>query len=94
VVRKEVKGKEDLEVVTVPTDDHRSYRISSEKIKRELGFVPRRTIEDAVRDLIAAFQSNKIPNPLKDPRYYNLKTMQRLPLDLQPNEPYATRRRS
>ena len=40
---------EEVEIVTTPTDDHRSYRISAEKIERELGFVPRRTIEDAVR---------------------------------------------
>jgi len=74
-----VVGK-DVEIVTTPTDDHRSYHISSEKIKRELGFVPQRTIEDAVRDLVAAFQAGKIPNPMTDIRYYNIKTMQAVSL--------------
>lgn len=67
---------EDVEIRTTPTDDNRSYHISSEAIRRELGFVPKRTIEDAVRDLIAAFRGGKIPDPMTDIRYYNIKTMQ------------------
>jgi len=66
---------EDVEIITAPTDDNRSYHICSEKIKRELGFVPKHTIEDAVRDLVAAFRAGKIPNPMTDIRYYNVKTM-------------------
>jgi nucleoside-diphosphate-sugar epimerase len=71
---------EDVEIVTTPTDDHRSYHVSSEKIKRELGFTPQHTIEDAVRDLVDAFRADKIPNPMRDIRYYNIKTMQHLQL--------------
>jgi len=70
----------DVEVVTTPTDDNRSYHISSEKIKRELGFVPKHTIEEAVRDLVAAFEAGQIPQPMTDIRYYNIKTMQALNL--------------
>ena len=66
---------EDVEIVTIPTDDIRSYHISSEKIKRELGFVPKHSIEDAVRDLVAAFKTGKIPDPMTDIHYYNVKTM-------------------
>lgn len=70
----------DVIVVTTPTDDNRSYHISSEKIKRELGFAPKHTIEDAVRDLVAAFKAGKIPQSMTDIRYYNIKTMQALHL--------------
>lgn len=70
-----VVGKELVEIVTTPTNDNRSYHISSEKIKRELGFEPKHTIEDAVKDLCHAFKSGKIPNPMDDIRYYNIKTM-------------------
>lgn len=69
-----------VEIVTTPTDDHRSYHISSERIKRELGFAPRHTIADAVKDLVAAFKAGKIPDPMTDIRYYNIKTMQALQL--------------
>lgn len=71
---------QDVEIITMPTDDHRSYHISSEKIKRDLGFVPQHTIEEAVRELVDAFQAGKIPNSMTDIRYYNIKTMQALNL--------------
>ncbi len=66
---------EDVEVITTPTSDNRSYHISSEKIKRELGFEPKHTIEEAARDLVTAFEAGKIPDSMTDIRYYNVKTM-------------------
>jgi nucleoside-diphosphate-sugar epimerase len=68
------------EIVTTPSDDNRSYHISSERIRRELGFVPAHDIEDAVRGLVDGFQAGKIPNSMTDIRYYNIKTMQALQL--------------
>lgn len=65
-----------VEIVHEPTDDLRSYRVCAEKIQRDIGFVPRFTIADAARDLLAAFQAGKVPHSLTDPRYYNIKTMQ------------------
>jgi nucleoside-diphosphate-sugar epimerase len=70
----------EVEIVTTQTNDNRSYHICSDKIKRELGFVPKRTIEDAVRDLDKAFKEGKISNPMTDLRYYNIKMMQALKL--------------
>ncbi|HLO84514.1 MAG TPA: NAD-dependent epimerase/dehydratase [Nostocaceae cyanobacterium] len=69
---------ESVEIVTTPTNDTRSYHVSSEKIKQELGFVPSHTVEDAVRDLVAAFKANQIPDPMTDNRYYNVKVMKDL----------------
>src|SRR6185436_15698642 len=67
---KEIVGA-DVEIVTTKTDDLRSYHISSAKIKRELGWEPRHTIQDAVSDLVSAFQAGRIPDPMTAPRYYN-----------------------
>lgn len=69
-----------VQVRTEPTDDPRSYHVSSEKIRRQLGFNATRTIEDAVRDLQAAFGAGWIPNAMGDDRYYNIKRMQHLNL--------------
>ena len=71
---------QDVRIVTTPTDDNRSYHISSDKIKRELGFEARHTIEDAVRDLVEAFQTGKVPDSMTDDRYYNIKMMQKVKL--------------
>jgi nucleoside-diphosphate-sugar epimerase len=76
VVSREVPGREQVEIVTTPSDDLRSYHISSEKIRRELGFVPKRTIEDAVRDLCRAFAAGKVPDPVGAIEYYNVKAIQ------------------
>jgi len=70
----------DVRIVTTPTDDNRSYHISSAKIKRELGFEATRTIDEAVRDLQTAFQAGKVPNSMTDERYFNIKRMQRVNL--------------
>lgn len=67
---------DDVRIVTSPSDDLRSYHISSEKIERELGWAPRRNVGDAVRDLLWAFRAGKAPHSLTDPRYFNIKTMQ------------------
>lgn len=77
-----VKGVvgDEVEIVTTPTDDNRSYHVSSEKIARELGFAPRHTIEEAVTDLAEAFAAGKVPDPMTDIRYYNIKTMQAIKL--------------
>lgn len=73
-----VVGDNKVEIITTPSDDHRSYHISSAKIERELGFKPKHTIADAVRDLVAAFRGGKVPGAMTDPRYYNIKMMQQL----------------
>ena len=72
---------EDVRLITTPTDDNRSYHISSEKIKHQLGFLPTHTIRDAVKDLVVAFKEGLLPNSLDDERYFNIKRMQSLNLE-------------
>ena len=72
---KEVIGQ-DVRMVTLPTEDNRSYHISSKKIYDELGFKAPRTIRDAVIDIKNAFDQWKLPNSLNDERYFNIKRMQ------------------
>jgi nucleoside-diphosphate-sugar epimerase len=75
---RDVTGTNQIDVV--PTDDLRSYQVSSKKILREIGFAPTRTIEDAVRDLKVAFDTRKLTDPLNNPMYFNIKRMQEVGL--------------
>ena len=75
VVEQELPARAPIEIVTTASDDPRSYHICAEKVGRQLGFAPRRTIDDAVRDLIRAFDDGRIPDALADDRYYNVKMM-------------------
>jgi nucleoside-diphosphate-sugar epimerase len=70
----------DVTLTTTPSDDNRSYHISSEKIKNELGFVAKHTIRDAVEDLCEAFDKKLLPNSLDDEIYFNIKRMQNINL--------------
>jgi nucleoside-diphosphate-sugar epimerase len=67
------KGVIPIEVTK--SDDPRSYHINSDKIKRILGFQPKHSIEDAVRDLCKAFREGKLPNSFDDNKYFNVRTM-------------------
>ena len=78
MVRNEV-GK-NVDIVVTPSDDHRSYHVSSAKIKKDLGFSASRTVSDAIVDLAQAFNAGKVPNAMTDDRYYNIKRMQSLKL--------------
>jgi nucleoside-diphosphate-sugar epimerase len=78
---KNVVNPESIQLETVPTDDIRSYHISSEKIAKELGFQPEFTIENAVEDLVQAFAAGLLPNSMTDSQYFNLKRMQELELN-------------
>lgn len=69
-----------VKVITSPTDDLRSYHVSSQKIKEEIGFEARHTIDDAVKDLKIAFDNGMLPNALSDPKYFNVKLMQKIDL--------------
>ena len=72
---KKIVGKH-VGITTSPTDDLRSYRLSAQKISKTLQWKAQFTVDDAIRDLVVAFQEGKIPNSLENPIYYNIKTMQ------------------
>jgi len=71
---------DDVSLQSSPTDDNRSYHISSKKIKKILGFDSVNTISDAINDLKLAFQKGLLPNSLTDEKYFNTKMMQSLNL--------------
>jgi nucleoside-diphosphate-sugar epimerase len=67
-----------IDIVTTPSDDMRSYHVSSKKILDILGWAPRRSIEDAVRDLCVAFREGRLPDSFDDDKYFNVRTTKQL----------------
>jgi nucleoside-diphosphate-sugar epimerase len=67
------RGPVGLEIT--PSNDNRSYKISSGKIFRKVGFKTKRTIAQAAESLVEAFKAGKVSD-LQDPRYHNIRTMQ------------------
>ena len=71
---------EDVTLEVSPTNDNRSYHISSEKISKVLNFKTTKTIEDAIVDLKNAFDKKLLPNSLDDEKYFNIKRMNNINL--------------
>jgi nucleoside-diphosphate-sugar epimerase len=78
VVMEEFPEKQDISILTTPSDDNRSYHINSDKIKRVLGFQPKHSIEDAIRDLCLAFREGRLQNSFDDDFYFNVRRLKRL----------------
>lgn len=78
VVAEEMPDRGDTDIVTTPSDDNRSYHVNSDKVRRVLGFSPKRTIEDAVRDITHAFANYLLPNSFDDDWYFNVRTMKKM----------------
>lgn len=80
VVEQEFPESPPIPIETTPSDDPRSYHVSSRKIAERLGWTPKRSIEDAVRDLCRAFRQGRLPNSFDDDRYFNVRTVKRVQL--------------
>lgn len=73
-IAERVKRHVPAEVIVTPSNDPRSYRLSSKKLL-STGFTPQFTVEDGIRDVIAAYRSGE----LRDHEgCYNIKTMKQL----------------
>jgi nucleoside-diphosphate-sugar epimerase len=78
VVEEQMPEKGTIDIEVTSSDDLRSYQINSDKIRRELGFAPQFTIEDAVRDMVKAFRQGLLPRSFDDSNYFNVKKLQEL----------------
>ncbi len=70
-----VGQRKPVELTVEPTDDNRSYHVSSEKIAEKLNFKPQHTIKNAIEDLVQAFETGKLQDALNNASYFNIKTM-------------------
>lgn len=70
----------DIPIDYMNSEDLRSYRIDSTKIKEKIGFSPTREVKDAVHDLKIAFEKGAYTNALRNPAYINIMRMKELAL--------------
>ena len=78
MVRSEIG--ENVDIAVEQTDDLRSYHISSEKIRKELGFEPEFTISNAVNDVKEAIANGNLQDSMNNPLYFNIKRMKEINL--------------
>lgn len=66
-----VANRIDARTTRLPSNDPRSYRINSDKL-RAAGFVPRKTVKDAIHEIVEAIRDGKLRD---EERWINLKSM-------------------
>ena len=71
---------EKVEIEYSKSDDNRSYHINSKKISEELDFIPKKNINEAIKDLIKAFDKKSLNNTFDNEEYFNIKKMQKINL--------------
>jgi nucleoside-diphosphate-sugar epimerase len=81
VVEAEVPEKAPIKIETTSSDDLRSYHVTSTKIANKLGYTPKRTLEDAARDVCQALKDGRLPDSMTGGRYFNVNTVKGLGLE-------------
>lgn len=76
---KQVIG-DDVQIINTKSDDNRSYHVSSEKIKKILGFETKHSVKDAVLDLKNAFEKKLLVNTFNNELFFNIKRMNNINL--------------
>ncbi len=64
------------EIIVSPSNDPRSYRLSSKKLLAS-GFTQQYSVDDAIKEIVGEFKAGNLKN---EDRWYNIKTMKSLRL--------------
>ncbi len=79
ILVKDIVGK-DVKLSVTESNDNRSYHISSKKISEKLDFKLNSSLKDGISSLFKALNENYLEDPMNNPKYYNIKTMQKINL--------------
>jgi nucleoside-diphosphate-sugar epimerase len=69
-----VVGEVDIEQTDISFQDARNYRVSSNKARNDLGFAPRWTIEDGIKEVADVIKNRRIKD-VQNPRFNNSETL-------------------
>lgn len=78
VVQIKFPEKQDVKIIQEYSDDKRSYHINSDKIKKVLNFVPKKSTENAIEDLCSAFQKKLISSSFEKDIYFNVERLKNI----------------
>lgn len=78
LVKKNIGDK--VSIIKKKTNDNRSYHISSKKFCSNLNFLTKYDIDKSISDLKEAFEKKILVKTLEDPKYFNVKLMNKINL--------------
>ncbi len=68
---------EEVKLNFVESNDKRSYRVTSDKIKSMMNFDMKKNVEDAINDICIGFKNNTIKDSFNE-KFLNIKVLQKL----------------
>lgn len=71
-IAERISSKLGVKINILESNDPRSYKVNSDKLL-SAGFVPRKTVDDAIEEIILKFKSGELKN---EKRFHNLKWME------------------
>ena len=76
VVEKNYKIK--IKIFNEKSNDIRSYRVNSDKIKKQLNFFPKKTVNDAINEITREFKRKKIKDSFSNINYFKIKKLTKI----------------
>jgi hypothetical protein len=80
-----------VSIATTSSDDVRSYRLTSTTLARTLGITPRIDVGQAADEIAAAILDGRLPDPIENPIYYNVRYLRRHGADVGAGPPGRSR---
>lgn len=67
-----------IRILKEKTNDKRSYRVNSDKIKKILGFHPKKGVNDAINEMAKEFKANKLKDSFTNINYFKIKKLKKI----------------
>ena len=67
-----------IKIIKEVTDDKRSYRVNSDKIKKVIGFYPKKGVSDAIKEMALQFKANKLKDSFTNINYFKIKKLKKI----------------
>ena len=70
--------KKKINIIKEKSDDIRSYRVNSDKIKKILGFYPKKNVSDAIKEMSIEFKRKKLKDSFTNINYFKIKKLKKI----------------
>ena len=67
-----------IKIIKEQSDDQRSYRVNSDKIKKVIGFYPKKNVSNAIKEMALEFKSKKLQDSFTNINYFKIKKLKKI----------------
>ena len=67
-----------IKIIREKSDDKRSYRVNSDKIKKTIGFYPKKDVSSAIKEMALEFKLKKLQDSFTNINYFKIKKLKKI----------------